>query len=45
MWDGLDDEGKLVSPGIYIVNLGVKKPDGGWEESRSTLIVAPKGMR
>jgi len=45
VWDGLDDEGKLVSPGIYIVNLGVKKPDGGWEESRSTLIVAPKGMR
>lgn len=45
IWDGVDEEGRLVRPGIYIVNLGVKRPEGGWEESRSTLVVAPKGMR
>jgi hypothetical protein len=45
IWDGIDEEGRLVAPGIYIVNLGVKRPDGGWEESRSTLVVAPQGMR
>jgi flagellar hook assembly protein FlgD len=45
IWDGIDEEGRLVPPGIYIVNLGVKRLDGGWEESRSTLVVAPQGMR
>ena len=45
VWDGLDEEGRPVPPGVYIVNLGVMKTDGGWEESRTTLVVAPKGMR
>jgi hypothetical protein len=45
IWDGLDEEGRPVTPGIYIVNLGVKRVDGGWEESRSTLVVAPQGKR
>jgi hypothetical protein len=45
VWDGVDEEGRPVPPGIYIVNLGVKRSDGGWEESRSTLVVAPQGIR
>jgi|GEM_PF-808532 len=45
IWDGIDEEGKLVPPGVYIVNLGVKTVDGGWEESRSTLVVSPRRMR
>ena len=45
IWDGINEEGRLVPPGMYIVNLGVKRLDGGWEESRGTLVVAPQGMR
>ncbi|MCX5800740.1 MAG: lamin tail domain-containing protein [Candidatus Eisenbacteria bacterium] len=45
IWDGIDEEGRIVPPGVYVVSLGVKEADGGWEESKSTIVVAPQGMR
>ncbi|HID96410.1 MAG TPA: hypothetical protein EYP53_10210 [Candidatus Latescibacteria bacterium] len=38
-WDGLDAEGKLVSPGIYVVRIRVEGDQQRFEETKTVVVV------
>lgn len=42
VWDGKNDEAELVPPAIYVVHLAMVGPRGETDESRATIVVAPR---